>query len=599
MSSSNAISSLSNAISGAGDPPVDSDPLPLAACAAAASAAPPSKAALEARLASLQREAEIASLKAQLAALEGGGAASAAPPAAPSAVVAAVPTKAMAASTTSITLVIDISGSMNTAGEGEQNVFSRLDLARRAALLAAYMMREGDTLTIIIFGSDAQVLLPPTQMTAANKERTRTLLDSLRPGGSTNLLAGLRKAFTVASGANILVLTDGEADNSSFELQAEIRRADYHGTLSTVGFTYASRSDVLSTLAALGRGSFGFVSSSDMLMTVILNWTSRHLANEPIQAPSADVSAYIAVLKTAYSHATRGDYRAARDAIEAFRVTLPATSIFLEDIGGEVGLAVSSATTFQKWGSHHLLALISSHEQQHCGNFKDPSVQPYITPRFKAIQEEGVRVFEALPPLVGSHAVSAAHAAATALSGYAASAVYYNSSGGCFHGNTPITLADGSTLPIRDLRRGMEVMTPTGPTTVKYAIKYCVPSGSMDMTQVNDTLMITPYHPIQKDGAWVFPHDHFPTSSVALDAVYNLVLDTKHHVLVGDVVCCTLGHGEKGPVIEHPYFGTDAVVKDLEEHLTPGDDLIVYLNPYWVIDSDTGLICKTVDADAD
>jgi seryl-tRNA synthetase len=71
----------------------------------------------------------------------------------------------------------------------------------------------------------------------------------------------------------------------------------------------------------------------------------------------------------------------------------------------------------------------------------------------------------------------------------------------------------------------MMVKTPTGPATVKAAIKYCVPS-SMEMTKVNNELMITPYHPIQQDGAWVFPRDHFPTSSVALDAVYNLVLDT-------------------------------------------------------------------------
>jgi Mg-chelatase subunit ChlD len=581
MSSSNAIRSLSNALGGAG---ADGDPTPLAA-----SAAPSSKAALEARLAALQREAEIASLKAQLAVLEGGGAASAAS----SAVVSAVPTKA----STSITLVIDVSGSMDLTGEGEQNVFSRLDLARRAALLAAYMMREGDTLSIVTFSTDAQVLLPPTQMTATNKERTRTLLESLRPGGSTNLSAGLRKAFTLASSANILVLTDGEADAGQTvgTLSDEIRHADYHGTLSMVGFTYASRSDVLSTLAALGHGSFGFVSSSDMLMTVILNWISRHLANEPLQAPSADVSAYIAVLKTAYNHAMKGYYPAARDAIEAFRVSLPAGSIFLEDIGGDVGLAVSSAATFQKWGSHHLLALISSHEQQHCGNFKDPSVQPYITPRFKAIQEEGVRVFESLPPLVGSHAVSAAHAAATALSGRAASQVYYNPSGGCFHGKSPIALANGSTLPIRDLRRGMKVKTLTGTATIVAAIKYCVPSGFMDMTKVNDQLTITPYHPLQQDGVWVFPRDHFPTSSVALDAVYNLVLDTQHHVLVGGVVCCTLAHGLKGPVIEHPYFGTADVIKDLMIHPTAADDLIVYKEPRWITDPVIGLICKTVD----
>jgi hypothetical protein len=32
--------------------------------------------------------------------------------------------------------------------------------------------------------------------------------------------------------------------------------------------------------------------------------------------------------------------------------------------------------------------------------------------------------------------------------------------------------------------------------------------------------------------------------------------------------CCTLAHGLQGPVIEHPFFGTEAVIDDLK--LCPG-----------------------------
>jgi len=605
MSSPNAISSLSNAIGGAG---ADSDPMHLAACAAAASAAPSQIDVLEARLAALKREAKIAELEAQLATIKGGGAS--APPAASSAVGLVIPTKGVAAPPINLTLMLDISGSMGiAAGEGEQKVFSRLDLARRAALLAAYMMREGDTLTIITFSTDAEIFLPPTPMTAANKERVKTLLTSLGPGGSTNLSAGLRKAFTIPD-AHILILTDGEADAGQTVgvLSEVIRTANYRGTLSTVGFTYASKSDILSTLAALGRGSFGFVSSSDMLMTVILNWISRHLANEPIQAPSAAVGAYIAVLKAAYGHAMRGDYRAARDAIEAFRVTLPAGSIFLKDIEGEVGLAMSGEEPFRKWGCHHFLALISSHEQQHCGNFKDPSVQPYITPRFKAIQEEGVRVFEALPPLVGSHAVSAAHAAATALSGYAASAVYLNPYGGCFGKDAYVTRklpgeAAWEVVSFEELQPGDEILSGSGHAVVHKIIEYHVPFGSMEMTLVNKAFHITPWHPLLYGGIWSSPAKigEFSTHVIPMEKVYNLLLVDTHTVLVrgkevaGPMICCTLAHGLTGPVIEHPYFGTDAVVKDLMAHPTWQTDRVIYTNPEWIVDPKTGLVNATVD----
>jgi hypothetical protein len=487
------------------------------------------------------------------------------------------------------------------AGEGEQKVFSRLDLARHAALLVVYMMGMSDTLAIVTFSANAQVLLPPTKMTAGNKERAKELLQSLRPDSSTNLKAGLRKAFTTVAlipDANILVLTDGEADTGKDlgMLSDEIPK-DYRGTLSTVGFTYASKSDILYGLATAGRGSFGFVSSSDMLMTVILNWISRQLANEAPAPPSKMILDYITVLRKAYDLGNTGSYRDAQTAINVFGKNLPAGSVLREDIKGDVSLAVSKEDTFRKWGCHHYLALISSHENGHCGNFKDPSVQSYATSRFKAIQKKGITVFEDdLPPLKGSLAVSEAARDASALSGHAASAAFYDPRGGCFHGDSRITLIDGSVRPIHEIRSGMVVMTREGPATVVTAIKYCVPSGSMEMTKVNDELIITPWHPIIKDGEWVFPYDHYSTSLMPVSAVYNLALNTAHHVLVGGVVCCTLGHGLKGPVIEHSYFGTDAVLKDLQSHPMYNTDLVIYQNPLWVTDPTTGVVIKTIDA---
>lgn len=47
------------------------------------------------------------------------------------------------------------------------------------------------------------------------------------------------------------------------------------------------------------------------------------------------------------------------------------------------------------------------------------------------------------------------------------------------------------------------------------------------------------------------------------EAIYNFVLDKNHTIIINGEVCCTLGHYFKGEVIEHPYFGTDLVIKDL------------------------------------
>jgi len=472
-------------------------------------------------------------------------------------------------------------------GEGKQRVFHRLDLAIHAALLLCYMMRDGDTLTIIAFSSSAQVILEPTKMTAANKERVQMLLKYLRPSGGTNLLAGLRTAFaTVASipDANILVLTDGEADAGQTVdvLSAEIRKADYRGTLSTIGFTYASKSDALYGLATAGRGSFGFVSTHDMLMTVILNWTSHQLANETSVPPSETIRTYITFLKQIYDHANKRLYTTAESALQVFLKNLPTESILHKEIDGEVRLAISRDEIFRKWGCHYLLALISSHETGYCGNFKDISVQSYATPRFKEIQKMGEKIFtNNLPPLVGSLAVSTAHAAATSLHGTAAMAALYSSSGPCFAPDATVQHPDGTTSFVRDLRPGMVIKTVEGSSRIQVVVKTMTPSPVLMGNG------ITAWHPVLHEGAWAFPNNVYPMETVLVEFVINVVLeDRTQTVLVNGIPCCTLAHGMMGPVIGHEFWGTKAVLTSLAKLHGWADGYIVIKNYHAVRNSD-------------
>ena len=48
--------------------------------------------------------------------------------------------------------------------------------------------------------------------------------------------------------------------------------------------------------------------------------------------------------------------------------------------------------------------------------------------------------------------------------------------------------------------------------------------------------------------------------------VYNLVLTDEHVVRIGGVSCVTLAHGLTGPVVGHPFYGTDKVLEALAEH---------------------------------
>ena len=50
--------------------------------------------------------------------------------------------------------------------------------------------------------------------------------------------------------------------------------------------------------------------------------------------------------------------------------------------------------------------------------------------------------------------------------------------------------------------------------------------------------------------------------------VYNLILKDRKSIYVENVICCTFGHGIEGNVIEHPFFGTEAVVNNLKNNFT-------------------------------
>jgi len=79
-------------------------------------------------------------------------------------------------------------------------------------------------------------------------------------------------------------------------------------------------------------------------------------------------------------------------------------------------------------------------------------------------------------------------------------------------------------------------------------------------------LLATPWHPVRRigddSGSWTFPAELVEASKRKCDAVYNLVLDSGHILLLNDVIeTVTLGHGLVGPVVGHDFYGTDRVLE--------------------------------------
>lgn len=88
-----------------------------------------------------------------------------------------------------LTFVIDVSGSMQME--------NRLGLVKRALRLLVDQLRPNDKIGIVVYGTNARVVLPHTS--ALNKENILDHIDRLCPEGVTNVEDGIRKGYELAS----------------------------------------------------------------------------------------------------------------------------------------------------------------------------------------------------------------------------------------------------------------------------------------------------------------------------------------------------------------------------------------------------------------
>jgi Ca-activated chloride channel homolog len=161
----------------------------------------------------------------------------------------------------SITLVVDVSGSMD--------IRERLGLVRSTVALLALYLRGDDTVSIVTYSDDATVLLEPTP--ASEAETIVSTIEQLQPTDSTNMEAGLRRGYEMAQqafrqdGINTVILaSDGVANTGvtgTDELSQLVQQEGQEGIgLVTVGFGMGNYNDTLmEQLADRGDGFYAYV----------------------------------------------------------------------------------------------------------------------------------------------------------------------------------------------------------------------------------------------------------------------------------------------------------------------------------------------------
>ena len=161
----------------------------------------------------------------------------------------------------SLTFVIDVSGSMD--------MDNRLGLVKRSLELLVEQLRGRDSVSIVVYGTEARVVLEPTP--GSEKGRILEAIYSLRPEGATNAEAGIRLGYKMAMhaynphGINRLILcSDGVANVGETGPEAileEVRGYVEEGvTLTTIGFGMDNYNDILmEQLADNGDGFYAYV----------------------------------------------------------------------------------------------------------------------------------------------------------------------------------------------------------------------------------------------------------------------------------------------------------------------------------------------------
>jgi Ca-activated chloride channel family protein len=171
-----------------------------------------------------------------------------------------------------LALVIDKSGSM-----ADSDKMSRV----KSALLALVSrLRDADTLSIVVFDTDAQVLLPAQGV--MDRGIIKQSIQRIEPGGSTNIHAGLmlgyqeaRKNYRRDETNRVILLTDGIANRGVTDpgkiAQDSLRFNDEGIDLATIGVGLDLNQDLLRQLAQSGRGLFHFVADAQDIEKVFID----------------------------------------------------------------------------------------------------------------------------------------------------------------------------------------------------------------------------------------------------------------------------------------------------------------------------------------
>ena len=269
-------------------------------------------------------------------------------------------------------------------------------------------------------------------------------------------------------------------------------------------------------------------------------------------------------------------------------------SLIVNDLKDQVKMAISSDVIYSKWGKNYIYSLMFAHKEQRCNNFKDKSVSIYGGTLFGTIVDNIDEIYANMESPKPSNTIrncDITTRGAGITKGATFRNSFHNASGGCFHENSNVYIYPNNIKKCKDIVKGDLVMTSKNTySKVICVTKIKCENNNIDMVKINDSLTITPYHPIKKE-EWVFPNTLNETNIIDCDYMYNYVLENDHTIIIGNTICATLGHEIiDNDVIKHHYYGTNKVINDLKSFNGFNKGLVTFSHNCIIRDSKNNVI---------
>lgn len=238
---------------------------------------------------------------------------------------------------------------------------------------------------------------------------------------------------------------------------------------------------------------------------------------------------------------------------------------------------------FKKWGEFYLDQLTLALNNEFKPNFKDQACFSFGGNIFDDFVDNCSDIFDALPPPEPSGINNTVHSytgsyrslgnnPAPTPRRVASLVTYNNRSGGCFDSNCLITMSDNSKKMLKNMKKSDEILTLEDHNNIEsitYTKVLCVYETIMvqqtcDLVILENGLKITPWHPILTPLGWKFPSDLKSSQIESCTSIITLVLETGHVAFINEHPCITLGHNFKDEVLNHEFYGTEKVIKCLQ-----------------------------------